>query len=129
MPARRPAQIYIVQKEPLIFKGFYTFRSGWKFAINFYYIEHPKPFTIFILMQIKVSIVEDKEEIREGMKFLVNQTPEFSCLSAYSNAEDAVTGLAEQQPDLVIMDINLRGMTGIDCIRELKSRFPVMQFI
>ena len=78
---------------------------------------------------IKVSIVEDQEDIREGMRFLINQTSEFSCLSVYRNAEDAVTGLSMQQPDLVIMDINLPGMTGIECIRRLKPKFPAMQFI
>ena len=78
---------------------------------------------------IKVSIVEDQEDIREGMRFLINQTSEFSCLSVYRDAEDAVTGLSMQQPDLVIMDINLPGMTGIECIRRLKPKFPAMQFI
>ena len=78
---------------------------------------------------IKVSIVEDQEEIREGMRFLINQTTEFSCLSVYRNAEDAVTGLSMQQPDLVIMDINLPGMTGIECIKRLKPKFPALQFI
>ena len=78
---------------------------------------------------IHVSIVEDQEDIREGMRFLINQTSEFSCLSVYRNAEDAVTGLSMQQPNLVIMDINLPGMTGIECIRRLKPKFPAMQFI
>jgi DNA-binding NarL/FixJ family response regulator len=78
---------------------------------------------------IKVSIVEDQEDIREGMRFLINQTTEFSCLSVYQSAEDAVTGLSMQQPDLVIMDINLPGMTGIECIRRLKPKFPALQFI
>ena len=78
---------------------------------------------------IKVSIVEDQEDIREGMRFLINQTTEFSCLSVYRDAEGAVTGLSMQQPDLVIMDINLPGMTGIECIRRLKPKFPGMQFI
>ncbi len=78
---------------------------------------------------IKVSIIEDQEDIREGMRFLINQTTEFTCISTYRNAEDALTGLSMQQPHLVIMDINLPGMSGIECIRRLKPQFPDMQFI
>ena len=78
---------------------------------------------------IQVSIIEDQEDIRDGMRFLINQTAEFSCLSVFQNAEDALTGLSLQQPQLVIMDINLPGMTGIECIKRLKPRYPEMQFI
>ena len=78
---------------------------------------------------IQVSIIEDQEDIREGMRFLINQTAEFSCLSVFQDAEDALTGLSLKQPQLVIMDINLPGMSGIECIKRLKPRFPDMQFV
>ena len=78
---------------------------------------------------IQVSIVEDITEIREGMRFLVNQTPGFSCLSVYDNAEAAAKGLLANPPDLVIMDIALPGATGVDCIRQLKAAGTKMQFM
>jgi DNA-binding NarL/FixJ family response regulator len=78
---------------------------------------------------IGVSIVEDITEIREGMRFMVNQTPGFNCISVYSNAEDALAGLSEDPPDLVIMDIGLSGMTGVECIRKLKATRSKIQFM
>jgi len=78
---------------------------------------------------IRVSIVEDIPEIREGMRFIVNQTPDLTCLSVWSNAEDALVGLTEEAPDLCIMDIALPGATGIDCIRRLKDAGSNIQFV
>jgi DNA-binding NarL/FixJ family response regulator len=79
---------------------------------------------------IQVSIVEDIPEIRQGMQFLVNQTPGFNCLSVYSNAEDAYTGLKADPPDLVVMDIALPDGSGVECIRRLQTAGPgTMQFM
>jgi len=78
---------------------------------------------------INISIVEDIAEIREGMRFLVNQTPGFSCVSVYTNAEDALNGLPQDDPQLVIMDIGLPKSTGVDCIKKLKAQGCTMQFI
>ncbi|BAV07235.1 two component transcriptional regulator, LuxR family [Filimonas lacunae] len=78
---------------------------------------------------ILISIVEDITEIREGMRFLVNQTPGFRCVSVYDNAEDAVKGLPDDAPDIVIMDIALPQETGITCIRKLKALGLTMQFM
>lgn len=78
---------------------------------------------------IMVSIVEDIPEIREGMRFLVNQTPGFQCLSAYDNAEEALKGLSDAPPDLAVMDIALPGGTGIECIRSLRAAGSRIQFM
>lgn len=78
---------------------------------------------------INISIVEDLTEIREGLRFMVNQTPGFACISAYDNAEDAYKGLPKDTPDIVIMDINLPGGTGIDCMKKLKAAGQKMQFV
>jgi DNA-binding NarL/FixJ family response regulator len=78
---------------------------------------------------INVSIVEDVQEIRDGLRFLVNQTPGFSCVSAYDNAEAALAGLPLDAPHLVIMDIGLPRGTGIDCMRKLKAQGAHMQFV
>lgn len=78
---------------------------------------------------ILISIVEDISEIREGLRFIINQTAGFQFVSAYDNAEEAYTGLTEEKPDIVIMDIGLPGSTGIDCIRKIKPANPGMQFV
>ena len=78
---------------------------------------------------IRVSIVEDIIEIREGMRFIVNQTPDLTCLSTYGSAEEAMAGLTQGVPDLCIMDIALPGSTGIDCIRRLKASDSPIQFM
>ncbi len=78
---------------------------------------------------IRVSVVEDIAEIREGMRFVINQTPGFACASVHDNAEDALRELPEQQPDLVVMDINLPGMSGTECIRRIKAVSPQTQFM
>lgn len=78
---------------------------------------------------ILISIVEDITEIREGLRFIVNQTAGFQFASAYGNAEDAYRGLAKDRPDIVIMDIGLPGSTGVECIRKLKPANPSMLFV
>ncbi len=78
---------------------------------------------------IRVSIVEDTADIREGMRFIVNQTSGFTCLSAYGSAEEAFIGLTEDAPDLCIMDIALPGSTGVECIRKLKAAGSTIQFV
>ena len=78
---------------------------------------------------IIVSIVEDIPEIREGMRYMVNQTPGFACISVYDNAESALSGLPTDAPDIVIMDIGLPTSTGVECMRKLKEAGYKMQFI
>lgn len=78
---------------------------------------------------IRISIVEDINEIREGLRFIITQTPGFEFVSSYNNAEDAVDGLSEDVPDIVIMDIGLPQGTGIDCIRQLKEKGSSLQFV
>lgn len=84
----------------------------------------------FVVMEaIRVSIVEDIPEIREGLRFIINQTPGFACASVYDNAEQALQELPALHPDLVVMDINLPGMSGIECIRRVKALSPQVQFV
>ncbi len=78
---------------------------------------------------ILISIVEDINEIREGLRFIITQTAGFEFVSSYNNAEDAVDGLSEDVPDIVIMDIGLPQGTGIDCIRRLKEKGSSLQFV
>lgn len=78
---------------------------------------------------IAVAIVEDIKEIREGLQLLIDNSNEFSCKEVYASAEEALQQLPQSQPDVVLMDINLPGINGIDCIRKLKHQCPDTQFI
>ncbi len=78
---------------------------------------------------IAVSIVEDMDEIRERLKSVLEESEEFVCMAAYGNAEDALKELPVSVPDIVLMDINLPGMSGIECIRRVKALCPQILFI
>jgi len=78
---------------------------------------------------IKICIVEDLKEIREGLVSLLSLDERFEMLKAFSDAESAAKDLMQWQPDVVIMDINLPGMNGIECIKKVKLSCPNTQFI
>jgi DNA-binding NarL/FixJ family response regulator len=73
---------------------------------------------------IRVAIIEDRREIREGLATIINGTPGFRCTGAYRSIEEALDGLREQVPEIVLTDIGLPGMSGIEGIRLLKERHP-----
>lgn len=79
--------------------------------------------------RIKVSIVEDDDWIRENLARQIEQTGELNCVSRYRTAEDAVSGIPRDNPDVVLMDINLPKMNGIECVRKLKSVIPSAQIV
>jgi len=81
------------------------------------------------MSQIKICIVEDLKEVREGISALLAMDERFELLSGYGNAEIAAEELPAWQPDIVIMDINLPGMSGIECIKKVKAACPRTQFI
>jgi DNA-binding NarL/FixJ family response regulator len=84
----------------------------------------------FVRMQsIAISIVEDLQEVVNILGREINQQPDMLLLSTYLNAEDAINGLPDMQADIVIMDINLPGMSGIECIRKIKQQCPHTQFM
>jgi DNA-binding NarL/FixJ family response regulator len=78
---------------------------------------------------ITIGMVEDLKDIRERIKQVLDDAADFLCVAAYDNAEDALEGLPALQPDIVLMDINLPGMSGITCIRKLKEKCPYTQFM
>lgn len=81
------------------------------------------------LMPIKVSIVEDNSGIRESLEILINGSEGFTCLNTYKNAESALINIPHERPDVVLMDINLPGETGIQCVSKLKSQFPELNIL
>src|SRR5215213_10679874 len=78
---------------------------------------------------ITLSIVEDLDEVREGLSQFLSARDEFLMLETFQNAEDAALKLPEIQPDIVIVDINLPGMNGIECIKEVKKKCSTIQFM
>ena len=80
-------------------------------------------------MPIRVAIVEDTSEVRKGIEYLLNSSDGFHCVSACSNAEEALEKLPSVEVDVVLMDIGLPGVSGIDCIRKLKQSIPNTEFM
>lgn len=80
-------------------------------------------------MSITLVIVEDLDEVREGLNQFISLNPEFKVLDTYKTAEEAAYEIPLVKPDIVIMDINLPGMNGIECIREIKKKVPKTQFM
>ena len=80
-------------------------------------------------MSITLAIVEDLDEVRDGLKNFLALSPEFRILDTFKTAEEALYEIPRLRPDIVIMDINLPGMNGIDCIRQLKGKSPSTQFM
>ena len=78
---------------------------------------------------INVVIVEDTEIIRDSLTMLITGTEGFNCVAVFSNAEDALVQLPVLNPDVVLMDIGLPGMSGIECVRQLKIKCPATQFL
>lgn len=73
---------------------------------------------------IKVAIIEDEREIRECLTFLVCGTEGYSCTGSYRTMEEALDKIPRQLPDIVLSDIGLPGMSGIEGVRVLKERYP-----
>lgn len=80
-------------------------------------------------MPIHVAIVEDDEEIRANLTHRIGENPTLRLLGSYSNAESALAELPQHKPDVVLMDINLPGMDGVECVRQLKTKLPNSQFV
>ena len=78
---------------------------------------------------IEVSIVEDDNEIRESLAILINGTAEFSCINTYCDCETAIPGILDDPPHVVLMDIGLPGMSGIEGIRKIKENLPSIDIL
>ena len=78
---------------------------------------------------IRVAIVEDDDEVRNSMKEFLATTDDLLCEAAFSRAEDLVKQFRTMDVDVVVMDISLPGMNGIQCVSELKPKRPEVQFL
>src|SRR5437899_10653759 len=78
---------------------------------------------------IKVSIVDDDEGIRSSLASLIRRAPALKLAGDYPDAETALQEIPRNPPDVVLMDINLPGMNGVECVRQLKTALPSVQFM
>ena len=78
---------------------------------------------------ISVSIVDDEKRLCESIATFLNGSPGFRCVSIYGNGETALQHLPADKPEVVLMDINMPGLNGIDCVRRLKAVTPQMQIV
>ena len=77
----------------------------------------------------QVSLVEDDAGVRRELESLINAAPGFRCIKTYADAESALAGIPQHPPDLVLMDIHLPGMSGIECVRRLRELRPVLPIV
>ena len=80
-------------------------------------------------MKLSVAIVEDNHDIRTGLMMIINNTEELECRQTFSSAEDAIKILPLACSDVVLMDIDLPGMNGIECIKTLKEKCVQTNFM
>ena len=80
-------------------------------------------------MSITISIVEDQREMRESLAEWLGSAPGLCCVGTHASAEEALRNIPGENPDVVLMDINLTGMSGIECVALLKERRPGTQVL
>ena len=78
---------------------------------------------------ISVAIVEDDSKIRESLKIILNGSQGYNCVAVYEDAESALIDIPIKIPDVVLMDINLPKMSGIECVRQIKQKLPEIMII
>jgi DNA-binding NarL/FixJ family response regulator len=78
---------------------------------------------------IKVAIIEDNPTIRDSLETMVNHAPDYQCVGAWGTAEDALRMLPRQAPEVVLMDIQLPTMSGVECTARLKEQMPAALII
>lgn len=80
-------------------------------------------------MSIAITIVEDQSAMRESLVEWLGSAPGLRCVGAHATAEEALRRIPDEHPDVVLMDINLTGMSGIECVAKLKARLPETQVL
>ena len=80
-------------------------------------------------MAVTVTIVEDNEQLRGTLAKVINRAEGFECVGQHPSAEAALESLPNEKPNVVLMDINLPGMNGVECVRKLKQLLPQTQAI
>ena len=88
-----------------------------------------KPDTQVKALPITVAIVEDDAGVRQRLVALLGRSPDFVCVGDYANGENAVAGLPQRPARVALVDINLPGINGVECVRQLAAQIPDAHFI
>lgn len=80
-------------------------------------------------MAISLSIVEDNRDTRDSLVALISRNPNLRCLGAYGSGEEAIRDIPAHPPEVALVDINLPGMRGIECVAQLKTLLPALQVL
>jgi len=80
-------------------------------------------------VSIEIAIIEDQREIREMLAILVNGSAGLTCIKTFERAEEAITEIPIIKPDVVLVDIHLPGISGTECVLQLKAKCPNTQFM
>ena len=78
---------------------------------------------------IRVALVQDDSQVREDLRLSIDTSRDCRCVAAFGSAEETLAGFSSLQTDVVLMDIHLPGLSGIECIRELKQQQPKVQIM
>lgn len=80
-------------------------------------------------MNLKIALFEDDKILREMLFQLIHGTPGFTCTGAFPDAEDIIHKIEKAEPDVVLMDIHMPGMSGIEAVRLIKKKFPAVNIL
>ena len=89
----------------------------------------PDRMSVHSTQAVRIGIVEDQAGVAESLKKLINRAPGLQVIGTYPNGETALEQIPRHKPDLVLMDIGLPGMSGIECVRSLKTLLPSLPII
>lgn len=78
---------------------------------------------------IRVAIIEDDRALRDGLGMLINGTPGYACVGAFRSVEDALRSIGDNAPDVMLLDIQLPGMSGSEGVKVLQEKYPLLEIV